>query len=810
MNDGAHVLSSDQIRDVIGFPSLDDLSSSPSDIDNDIQILLDWISPIIPEKSLELCFRSGSLSQRNINDATTGTATSTFATPATGPLSQQDESVDPKFLLPKYVDPSPRVKLAVKSCFKNESDQLKFIDLYVNSVNTKLKALPLSVASHRLFMEYINMIKLMKHQFETHVDNFNLSSRINLAFTTKYNSVLTSFLFDNTAFRDELSNFFEKSLFSEATLSTPLSSSITLNVIDIISTLVSVGLSGCLNEILVVLSIDKIKAYTEQICRGVWDKPLLTSIESFIQNDIYPNFSIIVSYTTSSNLTDTMNNVYLYELMKIAHMELISLRIEEIYSLVLDYPRSETALNELHTCLSKSKIEQSDVTMNSSGIFSYMGDISLLAQAEKRSELVNRFILYCDDNLLHAGANTIDVITSYIKTIKAFLLIDPKGVLLDKVVRPIRGYLKTRDDVIVKLVHGMLDMSESNKLRDLALELNSTEKYDAAVQIKDGIEDSLDLNWVPDPIDALPDFKRERVSDTIESLLSIFESKEVFIEEFTKLFGHQLIESTNFDVSSIETKLNLLKSRFGKDNFTTLDIMLRDFNASKHLNTRGGRNVAVLSHLYWDSVLDQLDEEKNTFKLPPNVQSDFTNFEQHYNTHHRGRYLKLVPSLGSVRLRLDLGDQVSEYEVSTDKAAIISLFGDVDHDLDVDDISKTLNMPLSMVKDGLSFWIEQGVICELSKKRYIAIDAMNSSDGKYSKSQFGDLEVIEPYVIRMLSNITALNFQRMKSLLKMMVPKDEIDIGVVDDTLLKSYLDHLVEISKIAFLGENYSLKKNT
>lgn len=139
---------------------------------------------------------------------------------------------------------------------------------------------------------------------------------------------------------------------------------------------------------------------------------------------------------------------------------------------------------------------------------------------------MHHFILCCHENLLHAGANTVDVITSYTKTIKSFLLIDPKGVLLDKVVRPIRRYLKTRDDVIVKLVHGMLDVSESNKLRDLALELNSTEKFNTAAQIKDGIEDSLDLNWVPDPIDALPDFKRGRVSDTIESLLSILSQRK--------------------------------------------------------------------------------------------------------------------------------------------------------------------------------------------------------------------------------------------------------------------------------------------
>ena len=161
-----------------------------------------------------------------------------------------------------------------------------------------------------------------------------------------------------------------------------------------------------------------------------------------------------------------------------------------------------------------------------------------------------------------------------------------------------------------------------------------------------------------------------------------------------------------------------------------------------------------------------------------------------------------------VKLRLDVGEQVRVFEVSTDKAAIISMFSGIDHDLHIEDISKSLKMPLSMVRDGVSFWVEKEVICELSKKRYIAIDAMESSRGRYSKSQFSDIEVIEPYVMRMLLNITALNYDRVKSLLKMMVPKDEIDVTTVEDALLQSYLDHLVSSGRINFTEGNYSLLK--
>ena len=90
------------------------------------------------------------------------------------------------------------------------------------------------------------------------------------------------------------------------------------------------------------------------------------------------------------------------------------------------------------------------------------------------------------------------------------------------------------------------------------------------------LEDLLDLNWQPDPIDALPDFKKGKVSDIIESLISIFDSKDIFIDEFTRLFGDSLIKLKDYNVEEIELNLNLLKSRFGKQNFATLDVMIRD------------------------------------------------------------------------------------------------------------------------------------------------------------------------------------------------------------------------------------------
>ncbi|KAI5952909.1 hypothetical protein KGF54_003776 [Candida jiufengensis] len=744
MNDEFQKISINQIKNIIGFPTLDDLSTSPSEIDNDIQILLDWIQPILPERIMN--------NNKNHNVTVTTIPQHRYRVLRSRKHLNYEESIEPKFLLPTYSEPSNRIKLAIKSCFKNELDQFKFIDLYLNSFSKKLNEIPSSIISNLLFAEYMDMIKLILHHYDYHIDHFNFTNRVKTVFNNKFYSIVTSFLFDRTDFIIQLTKFLENSLFYKRTFSDPHSSNMTLNIIDVISTLVMINLSDKLNEIIVQLSIFKIKNYTLQSCSGIWDKPLLNLIDSFIQNEIYPNFSIFVSYTTSSNLTDSMNNVYLYELMKIAHNELITQRIKEIYSLVLVYPTSEYALKELHICLSKNKMEyqqENQIDISTTSILSMVDEISSNTQAANRLKLVENFIFKCKENLLHAGANTVDVITAYTKTIKSFLLIDPKGVLLDKVVRPIRDYLKSRDDIIVKLVHGLLDTSETNKLKELPKELSNPHKQpNSANYIKDVMEDSMDLNWSPDPIDALPDFKKDKINDIIESLLSIFESKDIFIEEFTKLFGDQLIKSDNFNVGEIESKLNLLKLRFGKNNFHILDIMLKDFHTSaimaKDHNIVNDKivksEIVVLSQLYWTTILDGISSDSE-YKLPKEIDLMFKKYQKNFKRQKQGRTLKLIPSLGKVTLGLNLRNKKEKlYQVNPHEASIISLFNETDKELSVDFISKTLNMPNYLVTEGLAYWEKEGILSALTKTLYIVNEDEKTDDEQVDEDDDEDDE----------------------------------------------------------------------
>jgi len=98
--------------------------------------------------------------------------------------------------------------------------------------------------------------------------------------------------------------------------------------------------------------------------------------------------------------------------------------------------------------------------------------------------------------LLHPGAETKDVITQYISTIRCLRILDPPGVLLHKVAEPIRNHLKSRPDtvrcVVATLVEGD-ELQDENEAGGL-IRTNNDEN----------VEDFWDPQWEPEPVDAAP------------------------------------------------------------------------------------------------------------------------------------------------------------------------------------------------------------------------------------------------------------------------------------------------------------------
>lgn len=417
------------------------------------------------------------------------------------------------------------------------------------------------------------------------------------------------------------------------------------------------------------------------------DGPIYDALKMWIVNDLYLSFESLVSFKNSKVFKDC--------LLLIAKTHLITKRIDQIYELVEKYPATTETLKEFNICLNKTG--QKDL-------------------------LVQHFISTLNRNLLLPSIKTTDIILYYIKTIHALLLIDHRGVLLDKVTRPIRSYLCMRNDTVEKIVNGLLSTDrQNNKLIELNDELNKNlfRSTNSGINVLSSSLQKRTLNWQPDPIDALPDFQVGKIDDIIDSLTSIFNDNNLFINQFVNIFSVDLLNITDYNISNILKNLSLLKSKFSNNDFNKIDIMLNDIVRSKALDSKINHVIKTtysvhgvfLSHLYWPN----LSSNVTMFNFPPAILNDLSAYELRYKSLQSGRSLKFHPQNTKASIDIEFNGIKKNYVVTLDKLAVLNFINDSNLEIvKLGIIVMKLSMPLQLVKSSLEFWVAENVLIEES------------------------------------------------------------------------------------------------
>lgn len=253
------------------------------------------------------------------------------------------------------------------------------------------------------------------------------------------------------------------------------------------------------------------------------------------------------------------------------------MRIEELFNIIRDFPESKPAIEDLKYCLERTNLRQ-----------------QLLASLKSALET----------RLLHPGVNTSDIITLYISAIKALRELDPSMVLLELACEPIRKYLRTRDDTVRQIVAGLTGDAEVSS--DLANELSKADP----VTLENGQESDDDIlepeDWIPDPIEADPGKcgSKRRSSDIVSLLVSIYGSKDLFINEYRSLLADRLLHQFHYIAEREIRNVELLKLRFGEAQMHFCEVMLKDMADSRRIDSNIRDEEAKLS-----------EEEKPTFVL---------------------------------------------------------------------------------------------------------------------------------------------------------------------------------------------------
>uniref|UniRef100_A0A2K5X2F5 Anaphase-promoting complex subunit 2 n=1 Tax=Macaca fascicularis TaxID=9541 RepID=A0A2K5X2F5_MACFA len=504
-----------------------------------------------------------------------------------------------------------------------------------------------------------------------------------------------------------------------------------------------------------------------------------------------------------------------------------SLRIEELFSIIRDFPDSRPAIEDLKYCLERTDQRQQLL-------------VSLKAALETR--------------LLHPGVNTCDIITLYISAIKALRVLDPSMVILEVACEPIRRYLsaerisstwprlgadqpprltRTREDTVRQIVAGLT--GDSDGTGDLAVELSKTDPASLETG-QDSEDDSGEPeDWVPDPVDADPgkSSSKRRSSDIISLLVSIYGSKDLFINEYRSLLADRLLHQLSFSPEREIRNVELLKLRFGEAPMHFCEVMLKDMADSRRINANireedekrpaeeqppFGVYAVILSSEFWPPFKDE------KLEVPEDIRAALEAYCKKYEQLKAMRTLSWKHTLGLVTMDVELADRTLSVAVTPVQAVILLYFQD-QASWTLEELSKAVKMPVALLRRRMSVWLQQGVLREeppgtfsvieeerpQDRDNMVLLDSDDESDsGMASQADQKEEELLLfwTYIQAMLTNLESLSLDRIYNMLRMFVVTGPA-LAEIDLQELQGYLQKKVRDQQLVYSAGVYRLPKN-
>lgn len=515
-----------------------------------------------------------------------------------------------------------------------------------------------------------------------------------------------------------------------------------------------------------------------------------------------------------------------------AYETLQDLRIAKLFEIIVDYPDSSAAIEDLKQCLE------------------YTG---------QHSKLVDSFISALQYRLLTAGASTNDILHQYVSTIKALRTIDPAGVFLEAVGEPIREYLRGRKDTIkciVTMLTGGSPNGPGNIGDSLLEELNRDEENQESTGVDDDINTDDKQAWIdaerwePDPVEADPlkGSRSRRKVDILGMIVGIIGSKDQLVNEYRVMLAEKLLNKTDYDIDSEIRTLELLKIHFGDSSMQRCEIMLNDLIDSKRTNTnvkatikpqsQSGSNIrengvsldvldaTIISSNFWPPI------QEEALNIPGTVDKLLSDYATRFNEIKTPRKLLWKKNLGTVKLELQFEDREVQFTVTPVHASIIMQFQD-QTSWTSKNLAAAIGVPVDVVNRRISFWISKGILAESvgadsNDHIFTLVDSLVDSsktgvssgsceeltgdeDGDKSVASVEDqlrkeMTVYEKFIMGMLTNFGSMALDRIHNTLKMFCVADP----AYDKSLqqLQSFLSGLIAEEKLEIRDGMYFLKK--
>ncbi|XP_069603848.1 anaphase-promoting complex subunit 2 isoform X1 [Ranitomeya imitator] len=544
----------------------------------------------------------------------------------------------------------------------------------------------------------------------------------------------------------------------------------------------------------------------EKRCRGDYERSFLNEFQEWIEK-VIGWLSKVFLQDGSSSTPESSSTLKRWRchVQRFFYRLYANMRIDELFCIIRDFPESKPAIEDLKFCLERTN---------------------------QRQQLLSCLKTALETRLLHPGVNTSDIITLYISAIKALRELDPSMVILEVACEPIRKYLRTREDTVRQIVAGLTGDAEG----DLANELSKADP----VVLENGQESDDDVSepedWTPDPVDADPgkSGSKRRSSDIISLLVSIYGSKELFINEYRTLLADRLLHQFSYSSEREIRNVELLKLRFGEAQMHYCEVMLKDMADSRRINSnirdeeeklpeeeRPPFNLVsvILSSEFWPA----LKEEK--LELPDQIKETMDMYTRRYEKLKAMRTLNWKHHLGLVSLDLELADRTLSFSVSPVHAAIILNFQNKST-WTLEELSEVLKVPVTSLRRKMTLWLQQGVLREDppgtftvieeeqkdQAEKVVLIDSDEEGDSAMASQadqKEEELQLFWTYIQAMLTNLESLPLERIHSMLKMFVMTGPV-VTEIDIQELQGFLQKKVSDQQLVYSGGVYRLPKNS
>ncbi|KAG2066301.1 hypothetical protein BDR04DRAFT_1130046 [Suillus decipiens] len=487
-----------------------------------------------------------------------------------------------------------------------------------------------------------------------------------------------------------------------------------------------------------------IESYVEETCARKWSEPMLPTLRTWMIDKIVPWMLYpFARGATNADEAKTMMQGVGSRFDFHMHKTLCNLRTKEIFDIIIDFPDSAGALQDLKECL---------------------------ARVDQRADLVQALRQANNKRLLHPGADTKDILTHYVSTIKCLRIIDPPGVLLFKVADPTRRYLRDRPDTIRCIVASLVGDGESG---------------DSLVDDNDPIqplqqpemENYSDPEWNPEPIDAGPDFRASKSSDVISTIVSIYDTKDLFIKELQVLLAQRLLAVKDGNFDRERRNVEILKIRFGEAALQVCEVMLRDMTDSRRIDQHvQSQNVSsmhptIISRHFWPAL------ESSDMVMPGQFQTLQEQYAKEFSVFKPDKVLRWLPHLGRVHLQLELEDRTLEADVPPLEAAFIELFSEKDVWTVDELVLRSGSVNRNAAVKALVTWVDMHVLKEDSEGvfRLLSVAEVPTAGTEagelppvmsVQQQQAEQMKMYWKFIEGMLTNLGSLPLDRIQSMLK--------------------------------------------